>query len=184
MHVNVSKLKQNLGDKQYFQLEESLSSEVKQDVIEFVQPVKVSLDVINCGSYLQAKGTVTIVVRLNCGRCLESYEYPVETEFNENYYLAEVKKTLDVLDVNEENTSENDGNEDNEEKISFTGDSIDIEPEVFSSIQLSLPMQQVCSAECRGLCPRCGVNLNNEQCDCQSDDVDPRMAMLQRLFNK
>ena len=43
---------------------------------------------------------------------------------------------------------------------------------------LALPMVPVCRPDCRGLCPRCGANLNERECGCQRDEVDPRLAPL------
>lgn len=171
MHINVVELKKAIGDTKHYQLEENLSPvKLNGDTIKFVEPVKVSLDVTNAGTYLEVKGTITTVVQLNCGRCLKPYNYAVETEFNEHYYSAEVEKAG--------------FEDDNDERIPFTGDFIDIDQEVINAVQLSLPMRQICSEECKGLCPQCGVNLNNEQCDCQEESIDPRMAVLQELFKK
>lgn len=188
MRVAISMLKHNLGDRRHFQLAEKISPETGSELLELVQPVKVSLDITNCGAYLQAQGTIVTVIKLNCGRCLKAYEYLVETEFNENYYPVEVRKNNQKSISNKHPVVEDDdleiSNEASAEKVFFSGNFINVEPEVFSSIQLSLPMRQVCSEECRGLCSECGINLNDEQCDCQHDELDPRMAALQKLFNK
>jgi uncharacterized protein len=41
----------------------------------------------------------------------------------------------------------------------------------------------LCSADCRGLCPECGANLNHESCDCTQEDIDPRLAGLKQLLD-
>ena len=48
-------------------------------------------------------------------------------------------------------------------------------------VNLALPMKVICSSDCRGLCPHCGANLNNEECRCEKNGADPRMAPLARL---
>jgi len=48
-------------------------------------------------------------------------------------------------------------------------------------VLLALPMKAICRSDCRGLCPQCGVNLNNEECRCESHAADPRTAPLARL---
>lgn len=171
MRINVAALKRAVGDSAHFALEEKLPSlESKDGKVVFVEPVKVSLNVTNVGNYLHARGTVSCTTNLICGRCLESYSYSMATQFEEKYFMAE----LGLKDAEHED----------EEYIPFSGDAIDITNEVIAAIQLSLPMRQICSEECKGLCPQCGINLNNGQCNCQEDDIDPRMAVLKELFKK
>ena len=45
-------------------------------------------------------------------------------------------------------------------------------------ILLNLPLKPVCEPGCKGLCPTCGVNRNQIECDCRSEAVDPRFAPL------
>ena len=83
------------------------------------------------------------------------------------------------------------------ESVTFSGDILDITPEVLNSIILSLPMKALCKEDCPGLCPRCGSNLKDGQCGCESENIDPRLNVLKdfsagqrneqltsRLFNK
>ena len=49
---------------------------------------------------------------------------------------------------------------------------------------LSIPMKKLCKEDCRGLCPKCGKNLNEGNCDCNSQTVDPRWMPLKDLKNK
>ncbi|MBM7854403.1 uncharacterized protein JOC37_000776 [Desulfohalotomaculum tongense] len=171
MRISVKDLKKEIGLRERFELQKDLPPlELKGEVIKFLKPVRVSLEVINAGDYLDASGTITTEVELTCGRCLEAYRYPLKVDFNEHYYPVEGEsETADIKD---------------EEGVPFTGESVDIEPEVKSNIQLSIPMRQICSEECRGLCSQCGTNLNKERCSCKIDDIDPRMAVLKDLFQK
>jgi uncharacterized protein len=168
MRINVAFLKKAVGDSKHFELEENMPSiDTKNNKVVFNASAKVNLDVTNVGTHLEVRGTINAVARLNCGRCLEEYDFPVETEFEENYFSAETGERV----------------EDDDSKP-FTGDYIDITEDVVSAVQLSLPMRQICKEECKGLCSQCGINLNHEQCDCKEDDVDPRLAILKELFNK
>ncbi|MDF2674142.1 MAG: hypothetical protein K0R09_2410, partial [Clostridiales bacterium] len=60
--------------------------------------------------------------------------------------------------------------------------SIDLKDMVMDNIILSMPIKFLCSPECRGLCPVCGKNLNKYQCNCNKNNVDPRLAVLKDLF--
>ena len=59
---------------------------------------------------------------------------------------------------------------------------IDLKHGVRDSLLLATPMKVVCSAECKGLCPTCGVNLNEETCQCVRKRMDPRWQALKRLI--
>jgi uncharacterized protein len=46
---------------------------------------------------------------------------------------------------------------------------------------LSIPLKVLCKDDCKGLCPRCGINLNDTSCSCDTTDTDPRWAPLSKL---
>jgi len=52
---------------------------------------------------------------------------------------------------------------------------------VSEQIYLALPLKPLCREGCKGLCPHCGVNRNEESCDCKEAWIDPRLAPLQQL---
>jgi uncharacterized protein len=47
---------------------------------------------------------------------------------------------------------------------------------------LAIPMKPLCTPNCQGLCPQCGVNLNIESCTCEKTSIDPRLAVLKELL--
>src|SRR5215472_606906 len=56
----------------------------------------------------------------------------------------------------------------------FDGKTIQLDPILREQVLLALPMNLVCTESCRGLCPVCGNNLNEKQCECQREAMDPR----------
>ena len=60
---------------------------------------------------------------------------------------------------------------------------LDTEKVFLDNIILNLPMKQVCSRDCKGLCPKCGINLNKEACNCRDDLIDSRLTKLGEFFN-
>jgi uncharacterized protein len=65
--------------------------------------------------------------------------------------------------------------------VFFTGDELDLAQALRDEIGLNLPMAPLCRADCAGLCPVCGRDLNQGRCDCRRDQTDPRWAKLARL---
>ena len=68
--------------------------------------------------------------------------------------------------------------------ISPETDVIDISEDVRDYAILAIPMKKLCSEDCKGLCSRCGKNLNEEQCSCSGDETDIRWMPLMELKNK
>jgi uncharacterized protein len=61
---------------------------------------------------------------------------------------------------------------------------IDISEDVKDYAMLAIPMKSLCNEDCRGLCPRCGKNLNDVDCNCANEETDPRWEPLLELKNK
>jgi uncharacterized protein len=77
--------------------------------------------------------------------------------------------------------------DDDEEVLRYLGKStseIDLTEGLNEALQLALPMRLLCRPDCRGLCSNCGANLNEQQCDCKKDTIDPRWEGLKKLIGK
>ncbi len=73
-------------------------------------------------------------------------------------------------------------NSDEEEYLS--GSVLDLEEMVLEEIYSNLPVKTLCDEECKGLCLKCGKDLNEGTCDCEDDNIDPRLAKLKDLFKE
>ena len=58
---------------------------------------------------------------------------------------------------------------------------IDLGEDVRQTLILAVPLKLLCRPECKGLCPQCGTNLNNETCSCTTVEADPRWDALRAL---
>ncbi len=72
--------------------------------------------------------------------------------------------------------------ETDDEIIEVPGCILDMDELAYSDILLGLPTKYLCSEDCKGICPVCGMNLNDGDCDCEIDNVDPRLAALRDLL--
>jgi uncharacterized protein len=66
----------------------------------------------------------------------------------------------------------------------YQGDGMLLEDVLKEQILLALPAKQLCQANCKGLCPQCGKNLNLESCDCVITMPDPRWSALEDIRKK
>ena len=58
----------------------------------------------------------------------------------------------------------------------------DLDPLITEDIFLDLPAKFLCKEDCKGMCYKCGKDLNTDSCSCKKD-VDPRLAALQQLLD-
>jgi uncharacterized protein len=60
-------------------------------------------------------------------------------------------------------------------------DTLDLTPLIRDALLLELPAAPLCADDCAGICPVCGADRNTSQCNCRTDDADPRWAALRAL---
>jgi uncharacterized protein len=119
------------------------------------EDVRVQLKLLKTGEKLTAKGDVTFALMLECSRCLTEFR----KEFTEN---------LDVFFLPGFSESKEKGLSEDEVKTLFYGSTgIDLLPVIRDTILLAMPMKPLCSEDCKGLCPKCGKNLNEGPCGCK-----------------
>lgn len=115
-------------------------------------------------------GSLQTSVTSICSRCLEQTLLPIETSFR--YSLIPLKGI---------SPEEKELTEDDIESGYYSEDIIDLDPLFFEQIMLQLPMKIICSPLCKGLCPYCGVNRNEEQCECHTSSIDERFSILKQF---
>ena len=125
------------------------------------------LAVIRITGGIEISGRISGGVTLECSRCLEDFDQPVDLRLREHALW------LDSEDIEP-------GDDYAEEYLVLDG-TMDLLPVLRDAICLSLPSRRICSDQCRGICPVCGVNLNLEQCGCTVERVDSRLKPLLEL---
>lgn len=116
-------------------------------------------------SGLLVEAAVTSQIQLDCSRCLDEFDHSLEMTFTELYAFDKKNMTESEL------------------LIPDTG-FIDLTPLFQDYFLLSIPINPICKTDCAGLCPVCGINKNNESCDCHTESIDPRLASLKDLLDK
>lgn len=136
-----------------------------------VAPVELAMDVHRDRDRFRLAGTVATALELACSRCVEPYRLPVAARFDQRYVPAaeaEAERDGQVADEDVETSA-------------YRDDEIDVHALLQEQFYLALPMKPLCRDDCRGLCPRCGTNLNEEACGCGAAWEDPRLAPLRGL---
>lgn len=118
---------------------------------------------------LLIQGNTEVTIAIPCDRCL--------SDVAEVFSLA-IEKEIDL-----EKFAEGD-NSTLEDTNYMIGKSLDVDQLIFGEILVSWPMKVLCGDDCKGICKRCGANLNLKTCQCQKTEPDPRMAAIQDIFNQ
>ncbi len=180
MEVYIGEIKDKKGGEIKFHLVEDWSDlGLDGQSLGCIGPVTLDGRVTCTGEIFLVKGTVTTKVTAACSRCLGSVELHLTAQVDERFRKASHPHEQDR--VREQEIDENDwGNEDIQE---FRGLTIHLDDVVTENLVVSLPIKPLCQEDCRGLCPLCGHDLNDGDCDCTIDTIDPRMSKLQQLLD-
>ena len=73
--------------------------------------------------------------------------------------------------------------ESNDDFIEIPDYKLDLDMLINSDVLLELPLKYLCKDDCKGLCFKCGINKNEEECECQTKVIDPRLEVLKELLN-
>jgi uncharacterized protein len=126
------------------------------------------IKLLRFGKKILVDGTVKVIVALKCSRCLSDVSCPVDLDFREEYNPAD--------ETEPEGKQELSGDE---MDIGFyKGEEIDLAGIVKEQVLLEVPMKPLCKIDCRGICSRCGTDINVQSCNCKDDHIDPRLAPL------
>ena len=110
-------------------------------------------------------------IELTCSRCLKQFRLPLKIKFEDEFFpTVDVDSGVPLPPAEDANV--------------FTIDEhhiLDINEAVRQYLLVNTPMKPLCKKECGGICPTCGKNLNEGNCDCPKQDIDPRWSKLAEL---
>ena len=173
MLLDLSKLH---GQREHFERTFQPSAFDPQDeVYRVASPVELSMDVEKAEpGVFRVQGRATTRLMLECGRCLDEMEVPVDARFELRYVPQQQNRGEDEREVAEDDLT----------TAFYREGTLDVVDMLREQFQLALPMKPLCAESCRGLCPECGVNLNRANCGCEPKWVDPRLEPLKALLKK
>jgi len=136
-----------------------------------VEPMEVRATAEVLEGQIRICGNLHTRVELVCARCLDTVVEEISRDFDLYYRPMTSIAADEELHLNLDDT----------EMAFFEGDGLFLADVLAEQVNLALPMKVICRGDCRGLCPHCGANLNNEECRCEKHPSDSRLAPLARL---
>lgn len=130
-----------------------------------------NLDIDKNKDVLSVKGHIKATVGINCSRCLKDLKKEIEKDFSDTFLIKEFDDSLEGEEV-----------EISSKELSsdyIASGNIDTNNFFIEQIATALPLHVLCDSNCKGLCLKCGADLNSSQCDCIFEETtDPRFAGL------
>jgi uncharacterized protein len=164
MKINISKISRCEGNKENFDIKDD-----KQYDLNFNGQAFRALPSLNVKGYaVSFEGKIRVELNISgqvemlCSRCIENYIQTVCAE-SEHIFVKEGFQT-------------------DEDQHIYKGDEIDLTEIVLNEIAAELPMKPLCTTNCKGLCPVCGMNNNQADCGCEVGEIDSRLQILKKLL--
>jgi len=150
-----------------------LEEKISLEGFSVSSPVKAQLAVSKTANEVMVTGSLSVELAMECSRCLKDVQQAQDLPVNVVYHPAE------------EIGSEKHGLRDDEMDMGFyTGEELDLQELITEQILLSVQMKPLCNEDCKGICPKCGIDLNTGTCTCVQKEIDPRLEVLKKLLQK
>ena len=138
--------------------------------VSFPSPMMVKGDITNTAGYMRMYLEAELGYEAKCARCLADVDGSFAFDLEKTVAPKEVLADLD---------------EDRLDDYAIIDDGfLDIDSRITEQLEIEFPIRFLCSEDCKGLCSKCGKNLNEGDCDCNKKEIDPRFAPLQKLLDQ
>ena len=138
--------------------------------VSFPSPMKVKGDITNTAGYMRMALTASLDYSARCARCLADVNGSFTFSLEKTVAPREVLSDLD---------------EDRLDDYAIIDDGfLDLDSRILEQLEVEFPFRFLCKEDCKGLCSKCGKNLNEGECDCNHKEIDPRFAPLQKLLDQ
>lgn len=138
--------------------------------VEFFGEVNVQVLLEKTKEHILLRTSLSVHRHCECDRCLREYDREFYNEYH-MFYINDIRNK-DLYDEDVVTVIRNDQ------------DFIDISGDVREYAMLAVPMKNLCRDDCKGLCPKCGKDLNSETCTCDIEKYDARWIALKELLKQ
>ena len=167
MQIRLQELAAMPGHRARFDYTIDLSQEEVGFEFPFQKPVRLEGEVSDDAGAITLSATVHACVSTRCARCGKPVEYDKETP-------------VDFLLVKE---LEGEADDLRDDLYLVESDTVELDEILVPELILDMEMTALCREDCKGLCPKCGRDLNLGPCGCVTREIDPRLAVLQKFLD-
>jgi uncharacterized protein len=150
-----------------------IQEKLNTEDVSLTSPVISKLSLNKVGREIIIAGRLKADMEFQCSRCLKDFRQSLDIPVNVVYHPVE------------DAVMEKHALKDDQMDMGFyQGDELDLQELLKEQILLNTQMKPLCNEQCRGLCPKCGKDLNEGQCNCSQKEIDPRLEVLKKFLEK
>ena len=174
MKLDLTEIARIAGKRYHYDIDEPA---IVDDTIVCTEPIRGRIDFINTGRLIVATGQFSTSVQFECGRCLITFTTPVSSVIDEQFEIPDPEGLADEEEVHDLQLEEL-------AEPLLVENIFDLTELIRQGLILAAPIRPLCSEACKGICPMCGQNLNEAQCDCDSKAESSPLAKLAELWKQ
>ena len=138
---------------------------------DFETPLQSEVDIHKVGRSVLIKGSVQTHLRLQCVRCLKEFSYPLSSIYQLTLHPLKETSLTEETELGEKEM----------ESSFFEEGDLHLSEIACEQIFLEIPYQPLCEKDCKGLCPRCGRDLNFSACNCPREELGEGLSALRKI---
>ncbi len=159
MKIDIRLLKKSYGEKIEFNFCQKAQDFFQEEA--FFDDIIIEGVASNIGKAILVKGIAKTQLKDVCARCLKEIVVNIKADFTEEF-LLEAQQHEDIYFCRD--------------------DIIDLSDLLQETLIMAKPLKNLCDKNCRGLCPKCGENLNDMDCGCNRESIDPRLLVFKKYI--
>jgi len=165
MHIDMTPILCGDTDKIELDYELELPEELWVSGCTFGEPIKVVGNIVNNAGYMCLTVRADVHFETECARCLAPLKRSISLDFS---------RTVAKGDSVE--------NRDNDDYLLIEEGKLDLDTPLAEQIYIEMPFRYLCREDCRGICRKCGKDLNDGDCGCVQQEIDPRLEAIAKWF--
>jgi len=154
-------------------LEVDLAEDLGIEGISQVSPARAKLSITKVAVEVMVSGNISVELENTCSRCLKNFRQIKDLPVSVVYHPAE-----------EEGAERHELHDDELDMGFYRGDELDMQDLLREQVLLNMQMKPLCDEGCKGICPKCGKDLNTGPCTCDGRETDPRLEVLKKLLER
>ena len=164
MKIKISNLKDGIHN---FSFEEPIGNIGLEK--PFIGNIVVDIELNKLHNQLVMDSKLTMKMNFDCDRCNKEFESTVISNYKMVYLIGMEPEESESINLT---------------YLAAEADKIVLDNDVRDFAVLAIPMKKLCKENCKGLCPKCGKNMNEGDCGCNQEKIDDRWLPLMELKNK
>lgn len=144
------------------------------DGVRFLDPIRFHLRFQRSGRLVEVDGSFEAILEMSCARCLEVYTRPLSEGFTLTF----------TPQSDEDSPEERQLESDDLGLVSYQEERLDLTEPLQDQLLVAVPIRALCHDACRGLCPICGADLNQNPCGCEKKPFNNKFSVLSQIKPK